>query len=227
MPLTNWSPGGLPSLKYVDISEELRRRIEAGQYAPGQQLPPQVRLAQEFGVALLTLRQGLQLLESQGYLYRRSGSGTFVKLRSESQKVALVVDDDEAVRTVLAAHLTALGWEPVGAQSGSEALAVMATRDVAIVFLDLVMPVMDGAETFAKVREINPDVPVVVVTGYPDSDLVERALRVGSFTLLRKPFSAADIQRLGGPDAGIGSSPIGRAVVTGSPVAEGRSRQNP
>ena len=212
----NRVPRGLPSLKYVDISEELRRRIEVGHYAPGQQLPPQVRLAQEFGVALLTLRQGLQLLESQGYLYRKSGSGTYAKLPTGSREIALVVDDDESVRVVLVAHLAALGWDAIGAQSGPEALALVATREVGIVFLDLVMPVMDGVEAFRKIREINPDVPVVVVTGYPDSDLMERALRVGSFTLLRKPFSTSDIQRLGGPGAGTGLMPNRTAAIAGS-----------
>ncbi len=186
----------LPTLKYVDICEELRRRIKAGVHKPGDRLPSQVRLAQEFGVALLTLRQALQLLESLGYLYRKSGSGTYVARPKPPCLTALVVDDDESIREALRTRLVRMGWSVETAGNGEEGLRLMERVKVDLIFLDLVMPGMDGAEAFRKTHELDADIPVVIVTAYPESELMARALRVGPFAVVRKPFRASDIQSI-------------------------------
>ena len=54
---------------------------------------------------------------------------------------------------------------------------------------------MDGAEIFRQIREINDSVPVVIITGYPMSGLMEQALEQGPIGVMRKPFSALDIAR--------------------------------
>lgn len=64
--------------RYHRIAEALRERIRAAEWAPGAPLPNQRRLAREFGVTLMTLRQALQLLERDDLIVRRHGLGTFV-----------------------------------------------------------------------------------------------------------------------------------------------------
>jgi DNA-binding GntR family transcriptional regulator len=64
--------------RYHRIAEELRARIRAGEWGAGAPLPNQRRLAQEFGVTLMTLRQALELLERDHLITRRHGLGTFV-----------------------------------------------------------------------------------------------------------------------------------------------------
>jgi len=64
--------------RYHRIAETLRERIRAGEWAPGAPLPNQRRLARDFGVTLMTLRQALELLERDNLITRRHGLGTFV-----------------------------------------------------------------------------------------------------------------------------------------------------
>jgi GntR family transcriptional regulator len=68
--------GRLP--RYHRIAEALRKRIDAGDVQPGARLPNQRKLAQEFGVTLMTLRQALEVLERENRIARRHGLGTFV-----------------------------------------------------------------------------------------------------------------------------------------------------
>jgi len=52
---------------------------------------------------------------------------------------------------------------------------------------------MDGAELFHQIKTMKPDLPVTIITGYPDSDLMSRALAQGPFGVMNKPFSESDI----------------------------------
>jgi DNA-binding response OmpR family regulator len=66
-------------------------------------------------------------------------------------------------------------------------------QDYSLVFLDLKMPGMDGAELFKRIKEAKPNLPVTIVTGYPDSDLMMRALTYGPLGVMNKPFSGSNI----------------------------------
>ena len=68
--------------RYHQIAQSLRERMTEGRLAPGARLDNQRRLAQEFGVTLMTLRQALEVLERDGLIARRHGLGTFVASRS-------------------------------------------------------------------------------------------------------------------------------------------------
>ena len=68
--------------RYHQIAQALRDRIRSGDIAPGERLDNQRRLAEDFGVTLMTLRQALEVLEREGLIMRRHGLGTFVALPS-------------------------------------------------------------------------------------------------------------------------------------------------
>ena len=55
------------------------------------------------------------------------------------------------------------------------------------------MPGMDGAELFRQIKTIKPRLPVAIITGYPDSEMMARALTYGPFGVMNKPFSESDI----------------------------------
>ena len=101
----------------------------------------------------------------------------------------LIVDDDPFVRSVLERTLAREGFEPHCASSGEEALAMMPLVRPELVLLDLAMPGMDGVAVLRRLRAEWEHVPVVILTGYPDSDLVTRALDFSPITLLAKPFT--------------------------------------
>lgn len=105
----------------------------------------------------------------------------------------LVVDDEPPVVEVIRDILEANGYQVTATLYSSEALELIKRRHFDLVFLDLVMPDVDGAELFKYIREADKDLPVVIVTAYPDSQLMEKAMEHGPFLIIRKPFVIEDI----------------------------------
>ncbi len=105
----------------------------------------------------------------------------------------LVVDDEEVIRLLFREILEELGHNVTAVGTGSEGLELVGQRDFDLVFLDLKMPGMDGAEVFRQIRAIKPKLPVTIITGYPDSDMMARAMAQGPFGVMSKPFGEGDI----------------------------------
>jgi len=105
----------------------------------------------------------------------------------------LVIDDDEIVASVFRETLQEEGHVVVTVDTGVEGLEQVKQSDFDLVFLDLKMPDMDGAEVLGQIRKIKPELPVTIVTGYPDSEMMQRALRYGPLGIMAKPVDVADI----------------------------------
>ena len=105
----------------------------------------------------------------------------------------LVVDDEKAVRLLIKKTLDELGHTVMVAETGSKALELVKQQDFDLVFLDLKMPGMDGAELFRQIRIVKPKLPVTIITGYPDSETMARALAQGPLGVMSKPFGESDI----------------------------------
>ena len=88
----------------------------------------------------------------------------------------LVVDDDADVRAFLAESLDALGHQVATLECGEAALAALARRQPDLALLDFAMPGMNGAELARAARAIMPDLPIIFVTGYAESEQLEAAL---------------------------------------------------
>lgn len=108
----------------------------------------------------------------------------------------LVVDDEDVTRQFIASALQTGQRQILTAGSGEEALEIAKQSDLDLVLLDLIMPGISGVETFRQLHAIKPDLPVVIVTGYPDSDLMARALEVGPFTMINKPIDVNHLQKV-------------------------------
>ena len=129
--------------------------------------------------------------------FQRGLIDEWLKQRSQEKSTAiLVVDDDERVRSLLSEALEEKGRRVLTAASGSEALRVVTSTHVNLVLLDLAMPGMDGVETFRQMRRTHPDLPVVIITAYPDSDLMARAMEIGPFTILQKPVDLHQLRKI-------------------------------
>jgi len=105
----------------------------------------------------------------------------------------LVVDDEETIRALFEETLGELGHKVVAVGNGSEALRLARQTDFDLVFVDLKMPGMDGAEFLRQLKLIRPEAIVTIITGYPGSDIMVRALAQGPFGVMSKPFSDSDI----------------------------------
>ena len=101
----------------------------------------------------------------------------------------LVIDDDDGVRNVTATLLRDGAHEVTEAKSGREALALQSKRHADLVITDLNMPEQNGAETIRILRRESPGLPIIAISGAPESDLFEIASRLlGSNRTLAKPF---------------------------------------
>jgi signal transduction histidine kinase len=101
----------------------------------------------------------------------------------------LLVDDDGDVRSVVSTFLSELGYELHAAEHAEQAFEILAGLTPDLVIMDFAMPDMNGAETALAVRRHCPRVPILFISGFADSDVVDKA--VGAAPLLRKPFRPA------------------------------------
>ncbi len=110
--------------------------------------------------------------------------------REQRSGVVLVVDDDTAVRRATTVLVKQLGFDVVEAASGREALAVYYVRssEITMVLLDMVMPEMTGSETFDQLRAINPQVRVLLCSGYDDGQ-AQPLLDKHNVEFLQKPYT--------------------------------------
>lgn len=104
--------------------------------------------------------------------------------------VLLIVDDEETVRTVASRMVAAVGFTPIATSSGLEAVGFVRRRgsEVAAVMLDLTMPEMDGAEVFTELRRIQPEIRVLLMSGFNEQEAVNRFAGKGLSGFLQKPF---------------------------------------
>jgi len=111
------------------------------------------------------------------------------------RQTILAVDDEEMTVGLAKRLLCDAGFNVITAQSGFECLDIFRRRPHGcdLVLLDLTMPLMDGEETFARLREIRPDVPVVLCAGFIAHERLERMLLAGLSGFLRKPIAPDEL----------------------------------
>jgi signal transduction histidine kinase len=114
-----------------------------------------------------------------------------------AELTVLVVDDYAYVREVAAETLEAMGHRVIQAASGARAAEILraSAPPISAVLLDLLMPEMDGAETFRLLRQIDPHVPVILVSGHTEPASVQDMMAEPKVTFLAKPYSSVDIRR--------------------------------
>jgi len=136
------------------------------------------------------------------------------------EKRVLVVDDDQVVGKSFERVLTNKGYRVDTALSGREAFEKYAGADFDMVFTDLRMPDQDGMEVARRIKEMNPWLPIVVVTGYGTQQAEEQAKAIGVAEFLQKPVSPTTIEEVA---ARVMARSVERtaapATVTAAPVA--------
>jgi two-component system response regulator AtoC len=117
------------------------------------------------------------------------------KITRASRPRVLVVDDAEGIRTYLANLLELKGYDVDTAEDGRRALALLeggAGPDVII--LDVMMPGIDGVETLRRIRKIDEDVPVVMLSVVGKASTIVEAMRIGAADYLNKPFEESELE---------------------------------
>jgi len=107
----------------------------------------------------------------------------------------LVVDDAEGIRTYLASCLELRGYDVDSAEDGSRAIALVeGGADPDAILLDVMMPGLDGLQTLERIRELVPDVPVVMLSVVGRTGTIVEAMRRGAADYLTKPFEEEELE---------------------------------
>ena len=109
--------------------------------------------------------------------------------------VILVVDDEPPVGQLLADFFTPKGYEVICALGGLEGLSKLEKHRPDVILLDVRMPDMDGITVLRRIREVNPWVGVLMMSGNTDTDAAKETLQLGAFDYVLKPFDLDDLDR--------------------------------
>jgi DNA-binding NtrC family response regulator len=108
----------------------------------------------------------------------------------------LVIDDEQDVREMLEFVLSRGGFEVEAVDGGLAAVASLRARRFDVAITDMRMADMDGLETLTVLKEIDPSIEVIVVTGYASEQTAAECVRRGAYGYLRKPFEVEDLRAL-------------------------------
>ncbi|MBD3258562.1 response regulator [candidate division GN15 bacterium] len=111
----------------------------------------------------------------------------------KSSVTILVVDDESMMRNLLKKILTRDGYQVLLAESGEDALQILAKEQVDLVISDLKMPGLDGFELLKVVKEEHPGISMIMMTAYGDTYTVKDALLLGADEYITKPFKSYEI----------------------------------
>ena len=111
-------------------------------------------------------------------------------------KKALVVDDTKNIRTLLGIYLKLNDFEVLMATNGNEALSIIDTEPVDLIFLDIKMPEISGTEVLKRIRAKGITTPVVIMTAFATVKNAVDCTKLGAITYLQKPFTTDKIKTI-------------------------------
>lgn len=105
----------------------------------------------------------------------------------------IVIDDDPEMLVSFQTIFENTGFNLVTANSGLKALEIARKQEFHIAFIDLFMPEMDGLDTLKEMKKLNPELIAVMISGFRNEDMLEKALKAGAYDYLYKPLDVQDI----------------------------------
>jgi two-component system nitrogen regulation response regulator NtrX len=106
-----------------------------------------------------------------------------------TEPAVLIIDDEEGIRESLSGIFEDEGYSVLAAGSGEEALKVLKEQSPDLIMLDVWLPGMDGIQTLREIRNIKPDLPVIMISGHGNIELAVKATKKGAYDFLEKPLS--------------------------------------
>ena len=139
-----------------------------------------------FKILLPASGKPAKIFNHDGYENNWRGSGT-----------VLLVDDEETVRGIGKDMLQEFGFSTITANDGREAVEIFKTTpDVSFVILDLTMPHMDGEQCFRALRQLNPDVKVIMSSGFSEHEVTQKFMGKGLAGFIQKPYKLSALREV-------------------------------
>jgi DNA-binding response OmpR family regulator/sugar lactone lactonase YvrE len=105
----------------------------------------------------------------------------------------LIIDDEPGMRQVMAKILAPLGHEVIDADEGVRAVQMVKEISPDVVLLDIRLPDMDGPDIVNAIKQSNPNVPIVILSGFGDVDAAAELVKIGAFDYISKPFKVNEL----------------------------------
>ncbi|MGD6794059.1 response regulator [Metabacillus indicus] len=106
----------------------------------------------------------------------------------------LIVDDQYGIRILLNEVFQKAGYQTYQAANGFQALEIVDKHKPDLVLLDMKIPGMDGIEILKRMRVVEPDIRVIIMTAYGELDMIQEAKDLGALTHFAKPFDIDEIR---------------------------------
>ena len=113
----------------------------------------------------------------------------------QGQPTVLVVDDDPDLQELFKAFLKKIGFSRVVVGTAKDAISSLRKQKFDLMFLDLQLPDAPGDQVFKTAKQIDPDLNVIVITGYPDSEMLDRILQISPVPVLKKPLQIQQLNQ--------------------------------
>ncbi len=114
-------------------------------------------------------------------------------MTSGSKQTILVADDDESLRRVLEFQLKESGYDVLTAADGLQAFELFTSNEAACIITDLRMPKLSGLDLLERIRAVDAEKPVIVITAFGEVETAVSAMRAGAFDYITKPFNKDEI----------------------------------
>jgi excisionase family DNA binding protein len=111
------------------------------------------------------------------------------------QPSVLVVDDDDEVQNLFRSFLKKAGFSRAVVGTAKEAIASLKKQKFDLLFLDIQLPDENGDEVFKAAKQLDPEMNIIIITGYPDSEILDKLLRNGPVIVLKKPLTVEQLTR--------------------------------
>ncbi|NQS97682.1 MAG: response regulator [candidate division Zixibacteria bacterium] len=115
---------------------------------------------------------------------------------NDRQKVILVVDDEEDIRSLLESFFNGFGYRTLSAADLNQTVFILNREMPDIVFLDIVLPGVNGIEILKLLQKLDDNIIVVMMSGYATEAKAKSALQLGAFDYLSKPFDMSHVKRM-------------------------------
>ncbi len=109
--------------------------------------------------------------------------------------LVLVVDDDPGLQELFKTFLKKVGFSRVVVGTAKDAIASLRKQKFDLMFLDLQLPDAPGDQVYKTAKQIDADLNVIVITGYPDSEVLDRILQISPVTVLKKPLKIEQLNQ--------------------------------
>lgn len=110
--------------------------------------------------------------------------------------VVLIVDDEMIMRDSLSAWLEDEGFETITTEWALDALKIIKNRPIDVAIVDIKMPVMDGIMLLKKIKEINSELPIIMITAHATVESAIEAMKEGAYDYVMKPFPLEKLTNL-------------------------------